>query len=265
MPPKTLPLPRDRQRQYLERLGFNEPPPTNCDGLAALQRAHLQSVPFENLDIHLKRSIRLDTEKLLSKLLDQQRGGYCYELNGAFALLLASLGFEVSILEGRVFNDGELGIRFDHACLRVELDEPWLVDVGFGASFQNPIHLKPGIDQNDPSGIYRIDVQDNGWLDLHENGQPQYRFCLTPRILSDFEEGNMHQQTSPSSPFTQNTICSLLTQHGRITIRGLRFIETTSGERTETNLLPSELGPLLTSRFSIVVPDVDVQRLAETG
>jgi len=261
---RPVPLNDAWRERYVQRLGFHGPPTPGRDGLTALHRAHLHSLPFENLDIHLGRPIRLDLDGLVEKLLGRNRGGYCYELNGAFGSLLASLGFDVSILEARVYGGDAVGIRFDHACLRVLLDKPVLVDVGFGASFQEPLALEPGVDQLDPGGTYRLVERPDGWLDLEENGAAQYRLSLRPRSLDEFSGANGYHQTSRESHFTQNTVCSLATEQGRITIRGLRFVETIGGVRSEKALTPDELGPLLETRFGIVLSDAELEKLASS-
>jgi N-hydroxyarylamine O-acetyltransferase len=64
----------------------------------------------------------------VTKVARMHRGGFCYELNGAFAALLTALGFRVSLLSARVFGAGKRpGPPFDHMTLRVDLAEPWLV------------------------------------------------------------------------------------------------------------------------------------------
>ena len=76
------------------------------------------------------------------KIVNEKRGGFCYELNGAFAALLRALRFRVTLLSGRVARqDGSYGPEFDHLTLRVDLEEPWLADVGFGDCFLEPLRL----------------------------------------------------------------------------------------------------------------------------
>lgn len=110
---------------YLARIGYTGPPSPDAETLRRLHRAHLLSVPFENLDIGLKRRIVCDAEASIRKIVEQGRGGFCYELNGAFAELLAQLGFRVTLLSARVVKrDGGYGPEFDHLTLRLELEEP---------------------------------------------------------------------------------------------------------------------------------------------
>src|ERR1039458_10379901 len=139
---------------YLERIGYSGSTEPSAETLRALQRAHMFAVPFENLDIHLGRPIVCDEDRFLHKIINERRGGFCYELNGAFSALLRALGFQVTLLSARVAGaDGDTdGPDFDHLTLRVDLpgstnhgltaEVPWLADVGFGEGFLEP--LRPG-------------------------------------------------------------------------------------------------------------------------
>src|SRR5581483_2338912 len=130
---------------YLQRIAYDGPLQPSVASLRKLHRQHLFSVPFENLDIPLGTAIELDLESLYEKIVLRRRGGFCYELNGLFGALLIELGFRVQMLSGRVRReDGGFGPEFDHMLLKVELDDPWLMDVGFGDSFVDPIVFRSG-------------------------------------------------------------------------------------------------------------------------
>src|SRR6266550_6884083 len=127
---------------YLQRISYTGPLVPIAETLRLLQVAHLQTVPFENLSIHSGEPIVLDDDALFEKIVRRRRGGFCYELNGLFAALLRALGFDVKMLSARVANaEGIFGPDFDHMTLLVTLAEPWLVDVGFGDSFLEPLKL----------------------------------------------------------------------------------------------------------------------------
>ena len=127
---------------YLARINYSGPNESTAKTLRALHHAHLLAVPFENLDIALGRKIITDEDAILNKIVTLRRGGFCYELNYAFAALLRALGFHVTLLSARVArSNGEEGPEFDHLALRVDLGEPWLADVGFGESFLEPLRL----------------------------------------------------------------------------------------------------------------------------
>ncbi|MCA9902820.1 MAG: arylamine N-acetyltransferase, partial [Anaerolineae bacterium] len=81
---------------YLDRIGYVDSPSPNLDTLRALHVRHMHSAPFENLDIHLKRPIVLNEQHLYNKIVGRKRGGFCYELNAAFAWLLRALDFDVT-------------------------------------------------------------------------------------------------------------------------------------------------------------------------
>ena len=87
---------------YLARIGYSGPIDPTAGNLRALHCAHLWAVPFENLDISLGRKITINEEAILNKVVALRRGGFCYELNGAFAALLRALGFQVTLLSARV-------------------------------------------------------------------------------------------------------------------------------------------------------------------
>lgn len=256
-------LPPGRRDAYLRRIGIAGVPPPTAVTLRALQAAHLRAVPFENLDIHLGRPIPLDADRAVRKIVTEHRGGWCYEQNAAFAALLTTLGFAPTLLEAQVHGDDGPGLRFDHLCLRVDLTEAWLVDVGFGDHADHPLRLTTDDTQRDPVGDFRLVASEDGapHLDLLRDGRPQQRIHLAPRLLSDFAPGNIHHQTAPTSHFTSGWVCSRRTDVGRVTLRGRRLIETDGGRRQEREVADVELGPLLAQRFGIALDAHSLQRL----
>ncbi|MEP6817459.1 MAG: arylamine N-acetyltransferase, partial [Marmoricola sp.] len=221
---------------YLARIGATSPARVDPAGLTDLMRRHLLTVAFENLSIHLGEPISLDEAALLDKVVGRRRGGFCYELNGAFAVLLDHLGYDVTLLAARVYGDQGPGPLFDHLTLRVDLDEPWLVDVGFGRFVAEPVRLDVRIEQRDPAGTVRVSDTEEGDLDVEFEGQKQLRIEQRPRELADFGPTCWYQQTSPASHFTQSLTCSLPTVSGRVTLSDRLLITTVDGERTETEL-----------------------------
>jgi N-hydroxyarylamine O-acetyltransferase len=244
---------------YLERIRYEGPTTPTPETLQALHRAHLLAVPFENLDIHLGRKIVCEEAPFLHKIVDERRGGFCYELNGAFAALLRALGFQVTLLSARVpCSDGSDGPEFDHLTLRVDLEEPWLADVGFGEGFLEPLRLQPGVKQPQNGRIYRLTgaegvfclevVADDKW-------KKEYSFTLQLRQLSDFAAMCHYHQTSSDSHFTRNRICSRATPEGRVTLSNEKLIETRNGVRTERVLAgDQEWRAILQERFGVTLP-----------
>ncbi len=201
----------------------------------------METVPFENLDISLSRRIEIEDEASVRKIVYGHRGGFCYELNGAFAALLRTLGFHVTLLSARVArkNGGE-GPEFDHLALRVDLDEPWLADVGFGDSFAEPLRLQPDLEQQQDVGTFRIRQAAQSLAlerrQADDSWPPEYSFTLAPREMDEFRDRCHFHQTSPESSFTQKRICSRLTPEGRITLSELNLIVTNHGHREERTL-----------------------------
>jgi len=250
---------------YLRRIRYTEPliPGVDRPGidlLGSLHRAHLFTVPFENLDIHLGREIVCEEGRILRKIVNEHRGGFCYELNGAFAALLRALGFPVTLLSGRVAReDGGYGPEFDHLTLCVDLDEPWLADVGFGEGFLEPLRLEPGMEQAQSGRIYRLTRIDGGFdLEVMVEGKwkKEYAFALQPRELVEFAGMCHYHQTSPESHFTRHRICSLATPEGRVTLSDEKLIETRGSTRQEKLLSgDQEWRAKLRERFGVVLPE----------
>ena len=252
---------------YLKRINY--PVNEGCsvaptaETLRELQLAHLRAVPFENLSIHAGQPIVLEDAALFTKIVENKRGGFCYEANGLFAALLRALGFEVEMLSAQVANAaGEFGPDFDHMTLMVSLEQRWLVDVGFGDSFLEPLLLDERGEQVQGNRAYQI-VSDGSHLVLKqrvdgEKWQAQYRFTLQTHSYADYAEMCRFHQTSPESHFTKSRICSRATDEGRITLSGMRFITTANsgghqvrGERTLAS--DAEYAQVLCEQFGIVM------------
>ena len=250
-------------KAYLERINYHGSLAPTAETLRALQVAHLLTVPFENLSIHAGQAILLEDDALFSKIVTNRRGGFCYEANGLFAGLLRTLGFAVAMLSAEVANPGgEFGPDFDHMALEVQLERRWLVDVGFGDSFIEPLLLDERGEQRQGSRAYRIIPEGNYLVlmrqDEGEEWTAQYRFTLNHYTYADYAEMCRYHQTSPESHFTRSRICSRATGEGRITLSDMRFITTSiSGgnqiryERTLTD--DAEYADILREQFGIVM------------
>jgi N-hydroxyarylamine O-acetyltransferase len=229
---------------YLDRINYAGPSSATVETLRGLHRCHMFAVPFENLDIGLGRKIVCDEDACIRKIVGQRRGGFCYEMNGAFAALLRELGFRVTLLSARVASeDGSSSPEFDHLALRVDLDEPWLADVGFGDCFVEPLHMRPGVEQLQGERRFRI-VDDRGSMSVEmaeavRIWKRQYSFTLTARSLDEFAPRCEYHQTSPESTFTQKRVCTRATPEGRITLADKKLVVTRNGKKEE-RLLKSE-------------------------
>src|SRR5438105_9924047 len=243
---------------YLNRIGYCGPVALTSETLSLLQLRHLETVPFENLDIWRSRRIAIDPDAFVRKVVEERRGGFCYELNGAFAPLLSAIGFRVTLLSARVSReDGSDGPEFDHLALRVDLHEPWLADVGFGDSFLEPLRLKTGIDQKQGVRKFSIIKSDGALLLARKYGwfrKPEYSFRLTARKLDEFAAMCHYHQTSRHSPFTQKRLSTRATPDGRITLTDNRLIVTRHSIRDEYPVSSQdEWYGLLREHFGVVL------------
>ena len=143
-------------KTYLQRINLEIVDSINLNFLKKLQKNHLLNIPFENLDIHIGRPIDLDIEKISNKILHNNRGGFCYELNGIFCELLISLGYNAHYISASVFNkEHGFGPELDHMAILVQLENlEYLVDVGFGRFTLEPLKLVIGVEQKDKWYLY---------------------------------------------------------------------------------------------------------------
>jgi N-hydroxyarylamine O-acetyltransferase len=242
--------------QYLERIGIPKRKEPGYEFLAELQFAHLLRVPFETHDIHSGIRIICDEEGFLRKILLRNRGGFCYELNTAFAWLLKNLGFHVTLLSGRVARaGGGYGPEFDHMTLLVHLEQDYIVDVGFTTFSTIPLLLN-GEERTDTPGTSRIERQegedfsfsrfeDNKW-------KIEYLFTLTPRMLPEFAAMCRFHESAPESPFIKKPLAAIYTRSGRITISGNTLIVLENGVRTTREIDDAEKKDLLMKHFTIL-------------
>jgi len=254
-------------RTYLNRIEYTGPGKPSATALRELHRQHLFTIPFENLDIALGNPIRLSLPLLYQKIIVQRRGGFCYELNGLFAALLTELGYFVQMLSARVRHQGDgFGPDFDHMLLKVDLDEPWLADVGFGESFLNPLPFHAGGSETSNAHHYFLMQDGDEWQLMRSDKDGEvalYRFRDVPRQLSDYERMCEFHQSSADSHFTQNRVCTRATPTGRVTLSGMRLIVTHDGARTESQLCGElEVSRCLRDHFGIDFgPAMDISAL----
>jgi len=247
---------------FIERIRYTGDVRPDVDTLHGLQMAHMLSVPFENLDVGLKRPIKIDEASIWNKVVVNRRGGFCYELNGLLAWLLKQIGFDVTYLNARDYHetDDTFGIDFDHLVLLVRVPEEstrWLVDVGWGDTFTQPLDIDNADWQEQGLRAYRLEPFRDGyhlWQRGHEEKvERQYYFDLTPhQFPAEYEAPCHYHQTSLQSIFTTNRIISRLTETGRISLDNDRFILTTNGQRAEHPLHnEDEFRGLLKQHFDI--------------
>ena len=161
--PRPPEIPDALLRAYLERLGAEAAPPS-VDALRALHRAHQGALAHESTWIHLGEEWDLDPLAAIARFTQAGRGGYCYHLNGGFAALVHTLGYDVTMHRGAVHGpEGPTGGLGNHMVLQVaglpddaNATGRWYVDVGLGEGLLDPMPLVPGAYVQSPVA-YRLD------------------------------------------------------------------------------------------------------------
>lgn len=247
---------------YLQRINYQGPRTSTIETLRSLQRAHLLAVPFENISIHIGEPIVLQDEALYNKIVERRRGGFCYELNGLFSALLRTLGFNVTKLSLRLAQgEGETlySPEFEHMALMVSLEDPWLVDVGYGGKLMEPLLLNSRDVQVQCGYTFRITSEGEDFFlserTDEDQWKPRSRFSLQPRQYADFVERCHFQQTDPESHFIKGRFCRQETPEKWMILHETEFIEIEpNGDRHEQTVANQEIfGLLMHKHFGIVV------------
>jgi N-hydroxyarylamine O-acetyltransferase len=198
---------------YFKRVGYKGSSAPTLETLRALHFAHATSIPFENLDVLAGKPLHLDLASVARKLVDERRGGYCFELNSLFSGVLVALGFKVTNLVGRVRwkAPAETITARSHRIMRVDLPQgPYLADIAFGAlTLTGPLKLEPGIEQATPHETFRL-LKEGAEYELQaklgEGWVAAYRFTQEPQQPVDYEVASWFTSTNPQSIFVKNLI-----------------------------------------------------------
>jgi N-hydroxyarylamine O-acetyltransferase len=243
--------------KYLNRINCLGKKANDDETLIILHEQHVLHVPFENLDVHLNRLFDLELSNIYKKVVENNRGGFCYELNALFCWLLDNIGFKSRIIAARIFDDnGNLGPVYDHMAIYVETDKKYLADVGFGDLFIKPLEIRSGI-QSDGRNLFKLETIDNNDFLLSMgsdqlNFQKKYTFNLSTVSIDDFAQICLDKQTKPESYFVKNTICTKPTNTGRLTLFNHKIIEKRGKERIEKAVNnESELKATLKTLFGL--------------
>jgi N-hydroxyarylamine O-acetyltransferase len=249
---------------YCHRIGYDGAREPTFDALRAIHRLHPQAIPFENLDVVLRRPVAIDAESLQRKLIAEGRGGYCFEQNMLLSLALKALGFAVTALTARVrfMVPEHVVMPLTHMLLKVDVGgEAYAVDVGFGANtMTGPLRLVSGLEQETPHEPFRLTEIDGRWLaeiKVREVWTPLYRFSLEPQHRADLDLGNWYMSTHPKSRFYGDLVVSRARPEGRIALNNNQLTMHSLSGASERRVLEteSELREALTGLFGLTLPD----------
>ena len=249
---------------YLARIGYRDERSATLRTLRAIHLLHPTAITFENIDVLLKRPIRLELPAIADKIMTRGRGGYCYEQNTLLMAALRALDFSVRSVAGRIqWNMNGLVTARNHMVLLVSLpDGEYIADVGFGGlTLTAPLKLEPGLEQETPHGWYRIvRANDEFQLQAKLDGQwsAMYQFALADeRAPADWEMANWFIATSPDSIFTKALILARPASDRRYALRNNRLRIHHADGSTEQRMIASsnELFSVLHGEFNLKLPD----------
>lgn len=244
---------------YFDRIGYAGDAAPDLATVTAIMRRQLESVPFENLDVQAGRSISLVPEDIVDKIVRRRRGGYCYEVNGLFAMVLEALGIPYRFVGCRPMTYPARRPRTHMAILARLAGEDWLCDVGFGSyGPRAPLRLadtdRPLRQDGDTFLLARADEReyhlkarvDGAWAD-------QYGFDLGHQEWVDFLPANWLNSTHPDTLFVQNLIVMRQTPAGRMILFNDRLKTVADGVTTTRQVAAGELPALLAGAFGLEV------------
>lgn len=260
--------------RYLRRLGFDAPPAPTLDTLRQLQWRHTAEFPFETLSTLLRQPVPIDLESIERKVFEQGRGGYCYELNQLFLVLLRELGFEVRGISGRVVMNAPQGAwpARTHRLSLVTLDGVrYITDVGFGGMVPTaPLLLDSRDTQLTPHEPYRIESNEDGYLlraNVAGEWRAMYLFDLQRQEDIDYILGNWYVSSHPESPFMGQLMVARTGDGLRKTLNGNSYALHRMGQASERRSITNadELIDLLENEFGLRVPFRELLRPAVAG
>lgn len=247
-------------KAYLDRIGFVGDVRPDVATLIALHRAHLQAVPYENLDVQFGRALTPDPAEAIEKIVGRRRGGWCYEMNGVLGEALTEIGFKVTRMAGaamrELMGDGVIG---NHLVLLVEIDgQPWIADVGFGDGAQDPFPLRPAA-MTMGGYAFRLEAMDDGWWRFHNHefgGAKSFDFRVEPADPELLAARCVGLQTDLESHFRLNLIVQRYRGDEILQLRG-RVLRTVTPAGVEQRVIGSadELVAVLSSDFDLDVPE----------
>ena len=253
---------------YLDRIGMTPPARADSAALAAIQRAHRQAIPFENLDILLGRGIDLAPDAVFDKLVTRRRGGYCFEQNGLFGQALAAMGFATQRVMARVWlMDPPATPGRTHVLLHATLSgASWIADAGFGGGYAPPMPLVADriIEDVDVRHRLRRDSA-HGWM-LERNGGDgwarQYSFQLDPVHDADIAIANHWTATAPDSRFTNGAVLGRILPDGDVTLIDRRLTRRRAGGGSQREIAdPAAYRETLAETFGIALDEAEVAAL----
>jgi N-hydroxyarylamine O-acetyltransferase len=269
---------------YLKRINSINYKENSVQNLFRLQQNHLLNVPFENLDVHLKKRVKCNLEELYEKVIVKKRGGFCFELNFLFSWLLKQLGYNVNMISCRAFRTKSKFWTpwFGHAALMVNMNQSnFLVDVGYSQNYRTPLKFPCNQIQIDVTGHYNVQKDqieaENTYIvnkcikqDIESEAEwiPLYKFNTAPRQIDDFKEMIEFVQSKEKQRFWSRSVCVIHTTYTILNLVGHRLSEikfSNSIEKSRTNsiLTKSEVFDAIKNIYGINLDNLDFEPIGD--
>ena len=230
-------------RQYFQRIHFHDTPQPDLPTLRRVHHQHLLHIPYENYDVQLRRPLDFDLQRIFNKLVVNQRGGWCYEMNGLLGWALQQIGFDVTRMSGGVGREAEGDGQFgNHLVLQVMLEQPYLADAGLGDGIPEPIPIKEGTYTHGYLQ-FRLEHLDDGTWRFHNHpfsNVKSFDFKHEPADENELSGKCAWLQTSSDSPFRQVLIAQRFTPEGYAVPLGKRFTTIDKSGKTHRDLEDAE-------------------------
>lgn len=241
---------------YLARIGYQGPVSADMGTVRELMRRQLFTVPFENLDVQAGKIVSLVPEEIVEKIVHRKRGGYCYEVNGLFAMALEALGISYQFVAARPMFYPVRRPKTHMAIVASIEGEKWLCDLGFGSyGIRAPMLLDADeLEVRQDDDFFVLKKEETGYLlQAMVDGvwTSQYAFDLSPQEWIDFTPANYLNSTHPDAVFVQKILVVLHNQNGRSILFGdnLKIIE--GGRVTNTIVAKHERDSVLENVFGL--------------
>ena len=247
--------------KYFSRIAYNGKPKKDIATVTEIMQNQLFSVPFENLDVQAGKIVSLVPEEIVEKILVRNRGGYCYEVNGLFAMALQELGLDYTFVAARPMIYPVRRPKTHMAIVGEVEGEKWLIDLGFGSnSIRKPMRLN----------LLDVEVMQDGYLFMlckadeskyrlkaFVEGEwvDQYEFDLYPQEWIDFTPANHLNSTHPDAIFVKKLLIVLHNPTGRVILMGDTIKTVSNGITTKQFISSENRAAILATNFGLVAPE----------
>lgn len=244
-------------QKYLDRVKFIGEPRLDLNGIAKLMQCQLFTVPFEDLDVQAGKPISLNGNDIFNKLVTSNRGGYCYEVNGLFSLVLQELGIPFILVAARPMVNPAENAKTHMGIVATIENEQYLIDLGFGGNgIRQPMRLSDigkVVEQGPESFSFEKSEEDEYLLKgvINEEWKNLYSFSLSPQRWIDYKPANYYNSTHPESFFVQNTVVVLQNQLGKKILFRDSFKSIENGKTTGYTVEEDKFKQVLESEFGI--------------